>query len=365
MITILKSHTYVTPRSVDDSLGNNERFPGENVDICGRWDADSECIQQLLSKGPAAIPSSWKHKFCHTSAQAICHGIDVLQDYTRATRDFSIHNVLSGLYTVRCFGPDCGLKMQMTPLHTLVMVAYSLAQFGKRDEDLFGILAVLLSCFTRELGRLRRVDIDVSALFDMELLGREETQLCKHQKLYPSELAQLVPASAVMKWSKKTREGWEIFCLVLERIEKLILTILRERYGPISDDYEHSGNRWLWNSYYTYGNDINIFTEDKCLRLLWTAVQTELLTYRRLNEDDPWVSPNFDMTTLLESLRNGEDDIDIGLVRRGMMRPEGVDHITRYLPLYWVRATDVSMYYFANMDDWSRTTFIELKLNEC
>ena len=42
MLAILKSHTSVAPRVVDREFKDERRFPGEEVDICGRWDADSD-----------------------------------------------------------------------------------------------------------------------------------------------------------------------------------------------------------------------------------------------------------------------------------------------------------------------------------
>jgi len=78
MMGILKSHTSCSPFIVDDRLAKDKRFVGEDLDVCGRWDADSPCIRKLLSEGHLAIPPDWKHMFCHTSAQALCHSIGTL-----------------------------------------------------------------------------------------------------------------------------------------------------------------------------------------------------------------------------------------------------------------------------------------------
>lgn len=75
MIAILKGHTSCTPGQVDNAFKGQVRFSGEEVDICGRWDADSGCIRELLAKGIHRIPFQWEHKFCHTSIQTICHSI--------------------------------------------------------------------------------------------------------------------------------------------------------------------------------------------------------------------------------------------------------------------------------------------------
>ncbi|KIW93793.1 uncharacterized protein Z519_05108 [Cladophialophora bantiana CBS 173.52] len=39
---------------------------------------------------------------------------------------------------------------------------------------------------------------------------------------------------------------------------------------------------------------------------VWAALQRELLTSRRIKEDDPWVSDYFDFDALLTGLRTGE-----------------------------------------------------------
>ncbi|KAG9236331.1 Clr5 domain-containing protein [Amylocarpus encephaloides] len=73
MITILKSHSTCPPYLVDEAFKKEHRFSGEEVDTCGRWDADSDCVRILQHKGHPTIPSEWKHMFCHTSVQAITH----------------------------------------------------------------------------------------------------------------------------------------------------------------------------------------------------------------------------------------------------------------------------------------------------
>ncbi|MCJ1396054.1 hypothetical protein MMC18_008941 [Xylographa bjoerkii] len=141
MINILKSHTSATPGLVDDSLREEKRFPGEDVDVCGRWDADAECIRALFSTGALSVPFAWKHKFCNTSVQAIIHCINLFDRYSYDVEDTEFFDVHSGLFLKRCV--SCGLKLQLTPLHTLAIIAFTLAQFGTKDEDLFGMITVL------------------------------------------------------------------------------------------------------------------------------------------------------------------------------------------------------------------------------
>ena len=63
MIAILKAHTSVSPGAVDDNMKAQTRFIGEEVDICGRWDADSPYFRSLLESG-RSVPFEWKHPFC-------------------------------------------------------------------------------------------------------------------------------------------------------------------------------------------------------------------------------------------------------------------------------------------------------------
>jgi|SRR6266516_104831 len=63
MIAILKSHTSMLPGAVDNGLREEKRFPGEEIDICERWDADSECVRALITAGISPIPFEWKHNF--------------------------------------------------------------------------------------------------------------------------------------------------------------------------------------------------------------------------------------------------------------------------------------------------------------
>ena len=100
----------------------------------------------------------------------------------------------------------------------------------------------------------------------------------------------------------------------------------------------------------------NFFGTSTVLATLWAAVQTELLTYRRLKEEDPWLSQNFDMKTLKEGLDRGV--ITIPLVSQSMMKKfcECGDFMN-VIPACPV-VEEACAYYFANLEDWGRATFI-------
>lgn len=338
MIAILKAHTSITPGEVDDGLRNEKRFPGEEVDICGRWDADSDCVRGLLKAGDYCIPFAWKHKFCHTSVQAICHCIGQLPR----------PNLLSGLFIKHCV--FCGLKMQVQPLHTVVLTAIFLARFGAKEEDLFGIVAILLAVLQEGANPLQSVDISLSALFPDEASSMDLTS-CSHRHHTPLELANHVSSLFVESWSSRIRTGWEIFCFVLRLSEQTWESNEMPMGGgcPI-DGMDHDGIS-------------NFFGETRELAILSGAVQAEYLTYRRLTEGDPWLSPNFDMDAIRERLDKGEVP-RIRFFENDMVHPVcdcGNFNNEKFIR---PRAQEIMKYHFSNLEDWSRTTFIE-DFDEC
>ena len=343
LIAILKAHTSITPGAVDDALRDERRFPGEEVDICGRWDADSDCVRALYSAGTPCIPLTWKHKFCHTSAQTIYHCIEILCDYNIGARDVTIVEIPSGLFLKHC--RSCGLKMRLGSLHSTVLTAFGLAQYGAKDEDLFGMLAVLLAMLRNGADSSERANVSVPALFEEVESDWSNGTECDHEELSPAELASRVPLCVREKWSKDTRVGWEIFCSILQRsehgwkINELPITL----EGTCRNDGNYCAD---------------FFGTDRSLALLCGAVQVELLTYRRLQDGDPWVSSNFDMCALRDGFLNG-GHVSVGLVENDMMNE--VCDCGRFEARYPIcpQAQKVTRYYFSNLEDWSRSTFIE------
>ena len=355
MIAILRAHTSITPGAVDDALRDESRFPGEEVDMCGRWDADSDCIRDLIATGRPEIPFLWKHKFCHTSAQTICHCIRLLSAFSWEKGDDSIHEIPSGLFVKRCFNDNCGLEMPLTFLHVVVLVAFCLAQYGHEDEDLFGMLAVLLSALNNAANPTRLVDLDVTILLNIADTSNMTLTGCNHEKLSPTMLAERVPLSILENWSSKKRTGWEIICNVLRRSTKIWdgcedCTDFKDKYGE---------DETMFRCQTCDCFVLNCVEKDPTLGVLWSAVQTELLTYRRLEEGDGWVSPNFNMDTLLAGLKKG-DSIDVALVEKDMMPticPCGIFVDYKSNGMY-PGAEQVEKLYHSNLRDSSRTTFI-------
>ncbi|KAF5563134.1 hypothetical protein FPHYL_5366 [Fusarium phyllophilum] len=137
VVAILRSHTSIQPGIVSYGFHSLNRFPGEENDICGRWDAEAPMVRELFKQGYARIPTRWKHPFCHTAVQAIYHSIVAIF----ASPASPNINTESGLFVRRCTA--CGLELRLRPLHTVVVTAFYLAQLGRPGETLFGALAIV------------------------------------------------------------------------------------------------------------------------------------------------------------------------------------------------------------------------------
>ena len=381
MIAILKGHTSCFPSVVDVHFKKEKRFAGEDVDICGRWDADSDCIRTLLAKGIAGIPFEWKHMFCHTSVQTICHCIGTVFGPNWAPNI----NAPSGLFVRYC--SSCGLKMELLPLHTLVLVGLHLSRSGCTDENLFGILACLLCMLSNGANPLMKAAISLQALLSDDV-GSE----CDHEELDPAEFAERLFISWPSMGTDELKIGWQVVCQVLKRSQsEWKVDPSRRWYVPKDGDYDDdsdsssesgqdvmsidfeapissSENEMSTNEEEESGrnhycvrcsNDRDhFFGISKVLASLWASVQTELLTYRRLQEGDRWISPNFDMKALSESLTRG-DKLDIALVREKMMKPYCWGGEFPDACLACPVTEDVAAYFFSNLEDWNRSTFLE------
>jgi hypothetical protein len=351
MVAILKSHTRCLPVVVDDAWKNETRFTGIEVDICGRWDADSECIRTRLARGNPEIPFGWKHKFCHTSVQVIVHAIRTLNypDWAPSI------NSPSGLFLKYCSA--CGAKLQLQPLHSLVLTAFHLGQDGSEEEDLFGAIACLLCMIAEGADPGLPANISVAALLGQDVLGQDVPDVCDHMHLTPGQLALHITPFVQISWSKALMAGWNLLIYVLQSNFTETTAESLEEHGDDSDDddMDCSSEPDLEGHSHPFGHNEDIAT-------LWAAVQTEFLTYRRIEEADPWISEHFDMITLLRSLNSG-NGVDIGLVKQDLMRRS----FCRCGRFDWggrFNATieDVSATYFANLDRWDRATYLSTEM---
>lgn len=178
-LSVLRSHSNASLSIVDASLGERARYAGVEVDICGRWSADSHCYRILLASGERTIPSEWKHKFCHTSIQAVCHTLTILL-YTIP----ALTTEQSGLFRHTCPEPSCGRRMQLGPLHTLVVIALFLTTYGCAEEDLLGMIACYLCMISADVDPLEQ-----ACLSTPQILGFSTDDTCTHAAVTPFELA--------------------------------------------------------------------------------------------------------------------------------------------------------------------------------
>ncbi|KAI0809880.1 hypothetical protein GGR55DRAFT_689125 [Xylaria sp. FL0064] len=375
MITILKSHTMFTPSIVDELFKKTQRFTAEDVDVCGRWDADSFCVRQNNAKGSPCIPKAWKHPFCHTSAQAVCHAAIVVFG-----RPYSPDiNTTSGIFTKSC--SKCYRRLEPGPLHTLIITAFHLAQGGFEGETLFGVLA----CLTE-------MSVD-------ELLGTSDGRRCYHSRFDPVELAEQVPEMIKASWSDDVQVGWQTLLAVLrfaqrERGRNRSILLDRERLethfdydgigevdedGNVQQDVFHHHHGWQDSAMEETDDDDevegwcrhrrryidNFYCGSKKLGTLWAAVQTEMLTYRRLQGEEAWLSARFSMQTVQDGANSGDGFSSLTFVELEMMKPwcacgRFQDARTSAIPT----TEEACSFYFSNLEDWERSSFLRIPYME-
>ena len=368
MIAILKSHTACLPGVVDSRWNKAMAFTGSELDICGRWGADSPCVRTRVAQGDPQIPFTWKHKFCHTSIQTITHAIDILYHPEQIPSDIDSE---SGLFWKYCSA--CGKTLKMFPLHALVMTAFHLGQSGSEDEDLFGAIACLLCLIAHGCDKDRTADISVEAL-----LGRDECSVCDHRPITPGDLALSISPLIEQKWREPLMIGCNMLIYILQSdIRRPSADFPRYLFfddNSIPDEHEHGAEEGgeIVDEHRTImkKTEVNIhrcveyyyhrlpFGSNSELASLWAAVQTEILTYRRIQESDPWLSEHFNMKILLDNLTRGEG-VRIGLTDNGLMRPICLCGRFTWDTCLLETEETVSASDFSNLHECDRVTYIQ------
>ena len=299
-LNIIKGHSKTPLESLDGSLRRQPRFIGAEIDLCGRWEADSHCYRSLLQAGRTEIPFSWKHKFCHTSVQAIWHCIKLLDTNLL---DF---NSPSGIFVRYCTIPTCGEKLELGPLHALTLATFHLGIDGSDDEDFFGMSAILMCLLSCDFESNTTAQISLPLL-----LGHDTGDQCTHHDTTPLQLAEMLSETLGTPWSQKKQIGWRVYCQILRVANEVRQH--RNVGSEVEDGFDDFDER---------GSDIDDFIRctDNCTDLgiipscfdgsnvlvhIWAAFQAEILTHRKQTEDDPWVSERFDMGLLLRCLETG------------------------------------------------------------
>ncbi|KXX82411.1 hypothetical protein MMYC01_201360 [Madurella mycetomatis] len=374
MISILRSHTNVSPEHVSRSFNPPNRFPGEEKDICGRWDADSPILRALFRRGYARIPTRWKHGFCHTSVQAVCHSIIAVYGPPASPKI----NALSGLFIRRC--NNCGRELKLGPLHTLVVVAFYLAHQGMPGETMFGPLAILVCLLS--LG----ADASLSAMISVEdILGNAHSGTCHHNPMTACDLMEAVPPPLLDTWSSECQTGWLCILQVLrmhngDRGDQLQETsddpLFRESIDDLDSDMDPEDHHNALADARECALENQLFHEclvkmheewlkwprgTPKLGLLWATIQVEFLTYRRIQARDPWISDKFSMTALRSWLEGRSLTFRTPLVDENLMRQYSAccGWFLRCQEFACPTAEDVCTQYFMNMDIYSRATYLD------
>ncbi|KAM7196606.1 hypothetical protein V8F33_006105 [Rhypophila sp. PSN 637] len=355
MISILRSHTSVAPDHVNNSFDPPYRFPGEDKDICGRWDPVSPALRNHFRQGYTRIPTRWKHAFCHTAVQAICHGIIGIYGGPITPNI----NLPSGLFIRRC--ANCGLKLELGPLHVLVVVAFYLAHQGMADETLFGPLAILV-CL-----------LSLGANPNQKILGGAPPGERHHRPMNAAELMEAVPGEIISGWSRQCQTGWSCISHVLrlsetDRWNKQPTAIEDMSPGePTGDDSDYDDDSEQDSYYCEFDDDFGVHKDwlnwprgTPMFGTLWATIQVELRTYRRIEIGQPWISDKFSMIALWQWLEGRTCSFDTPLVTENLMTPYSpccgwfCDSAEFATPI----AQDVCTKHFMNMEVYSRATFL-------
>ncbi|KAL7619752.1 hypothetical protein AAE478_010294 [Parahypoxylon ruwenzoriense] len=370
-VTILRSHSNILRRTLINAFDGQFHYPGQDVDPCGRWNIDSPCIRKLYASGTPTIPVQWKHMFCHTSVQAITHCISSI---------FSLRwrpniNTPSGLCIKRC--PHCGMQLQVGPLHSLVLTAFDLANNSMPDETLYGMVACLVCLLTWGADPCNTVRVSIPLL-----LGHELSNECQHPYMNAAELASSLLSESDTSWNAQVRLGSDVLTAILdddiakgqsETTNSGVKLAASKRpldsRLPDADSIDSSHNDDENSScghlkYYDGELEDPVYCGNQRLGKVWAVIQAELLTYRRLGVGDPWLSPRFDMETLLVVLKNNDDRYighlvgDVDDIGKHRLRPHFRCGLFKAGNLICPGREEVCASYYANLDDWGRTTFI-------
>ncbi|KAF5975150.1 hypothetical protein FCOIX_7877 [Fusarium coicis] len=364
VLAVLRSHTSIEPGDESYRLNPPNRFPGEENDICGRWDAETPSVRELFRQGYARIPTRWKHPFCHTAAQAVCHSIVAIF----ASPASPNINTQSGLFVRRC--TECGLELKLGPLHTIVVAAFYLSQSGMPGETLFGALAIMVCLIV--LG----VDVSIKANISVEeILKSSDAGQCRHTQISPLDLMKAVPENVIETWSESCRVGWGcltgVLALAVSQPDKEQSGRCHRSSSPWRDEWpgtptssfsESSDDASHWNTFQgRYHNDwLELPCNGPRIGLLWASIQTELLTYRRVRDGDSWISENFCMKALKTWLEDDDIELSMPLVQNQMFKEHTrcgwFGEAEEFLcPI----AEEVCTEHFMNMDIYSRTSYLE------
>lgn len=106
----------------------------------------------------------------------------------------------------------------------------------------------------------------------------------------------------------------------------------------------------------------NFYGQSKVIGTLWAVFQTEMLIYRCINEGDSWISDKFSMISLLDGIPHGV--LSMPLIDEYMMNQ--FCRCGRFINVSHeacVCVEEACAHYFSNLEDWDRSTYIDLPQN--
>jgi hypothetical protein len=225
--------------------------------------------------------------------------------------------------------------MQLALIHVLVLTAWHVAQYSAEEEDLFGMVCVLLCVAAAtpphpgsEDLLFRKVHVDTS-LFEVESSCSAED--CVHEELWPSELTENLSASFPSQNCPLVRHGWSVFCEVLRQIEVQYHKVqpgqaAKEAYGEeirirtsesAEESFSEGLDRVFWEMPEEWSHDQWIHCEHREVEIrtaygqnmilghLRAVCQTELLTYRRRQPGARWTSPRISIDVIERYILSG------------------------------------------------------------
>jgi hypothetical protein len=140
--------------------------------------------------------------------------------------------------------------------------------------------------------------------------------------------------------SSSTRLGWPAICQILQQVEDQCIWVetgvppqgYEDEHKKLEVKYDFYGKPdyeeaiWLIHGGHKAPScdhfEVEIptaFGKNRLLGHIWAACQCELLTYRRLGEEDPWMSKRIDVGTLAKSLELGSAQ-EIPYVKEGRLK---------------------------------------------
>ncbi|KAI1090547.1 hypothetical protein F5B19DRAFT_317487 [Rostrohypoxylon terebratum] len=234
--------------------------------------------------------------FCHTSVQAVCHTI--MSIFGQPWRPNI--NTPSGLFSTRCV--HCGSEPKVGPLHALILTGFCLANNGMPGENLFGIITCVVCLLTLRIDPCAKAEISIPML-----LGHCSHNDCQHPEMNPVDLASSLLRERHEEWTPEVILGWKVLIAILQQDatkprDNLNVDVY-EDYQSDADLCDHEIHRieeFRYKKLLHCGNGR--------LGIIFARIQVELLTYRRLNEEDSWISPRFNMEMLLRVMGSDDDN---------------------------------------------------------